>query len=499
MKPMGTITKYYPFIDEESKSILNSLMEESSSYYNFVQRLSSFVLDNEASVNLAYISAVHAWWTRTEENMKLIQEKYRDVPCVRPWAYGHRTAEKDQEEYHDAVVEAIDKAMEPTLDDWMMIELHLLHAFYHWPFFGDIDSLLEPLEKARSLTEANPKLNCFEPLIYAFEGMPSLREGAKKDAIDFFQRGQDLAELHNDSLYKYMNLLNKAFAVSAFDIQESLAHYEELYHLVQDLEIPYLLAEVLNDFAIVYETAGEYDLAISSHLEAIEMIGLDVTCCNLLSRIYSTLGDGQQALEWANMGFEYAGNLELPVLYYRKAMALALLNRLDEAERYLNDVHEMILKSGSEAHLGGYDLVYGMIELAKGDYLSALDYITKTHENTERRQSCLGQSLSLLRLAQAELFLVNQSPDSMERYAQGQWLSKLEKHAVDHNLPGVRMYAALFKSEFYQNQGQLRDALGTLRQALEITDSRGVKTLRRKIIKRIQELDQLILDEELAS
>jgi tetratricopeptide (TPR) repeat protein len=496
---MGTITKYYPFIDEETKSTLNSLMDESSSYYDFVLKLSDVVLTNDVPINLAYLAAVHAWWTRTEENMKLIQDKYRDAPCVKPWAYGHRSAEKDQAEYHDAVVEAIDKAMETTLDDWMMTELHLLHAFYHWPFFGDIDSLLEPLEKARGLTEANPQSTCFEPLIYAFEGMPSYREGAKKDAIDFFQRGQDLAELHNDSLYKYMNLLNKAFTFSVFNIQESLTYYEELYDLVQDLEVPYLLAEILNDFAIVYETAGEYDLAISSHLEAIEIIGLDVTSCDLLSRIYGTLGDGQQALEWANMGFEYAGHLEMPVLYYRKALALALLNRLDEAERYLDDVHDMILKSGSDTHLGAYDHVYGMIELAKGNYLSALDYIAKTHEITERFQSCLGQSLTLLRLVQAELLLANQSTDRMERYAPGQWLSKLEKHALDHDLPGVRMYAALFKSEFYQNQGQLRDALGTLRQALEITDSHGVKTLRRNITKRIQELDQLILDEELVS
>jgi hypothetical protein len=47
MKPMGTITKYYPFIDEETKSILNSLMEESSSYFDFVQRLCDVVLENE--------------------------------------------------------------------------------------------------------------------------------------------------------------------------------------------------------------------------------------------------------------------------------------------------------------------------------------------------------------------------------------------------------------------------------------------------------------------
>ena len=499
MKPMGTITKYYPFIDEEIKSILNSLMDESSSYYDFVLRLSCAVLENEVSVDLAYISAVHAWWTRTEENMKLIQEKYRDVPCVRPWAYSHTTGEGDQAEYHDAVVEAIDKAMEKSLDDWMLTELHLLHTFYHWPLFGDTPSLLEPLEKAKDLIESNPLLKCFEPLLCAFEGMPNYREGSLKDAIIIFQRGQDLAESLDDSLFKYMNLLNKAHFLSNFNISESLDCYEELHELVQELEVPYLLAEILNDFAIAYETAGEYDLAISSHLESIEIFGLNETSCQLLSRIYATLGDGKQALEWANIGFEYAGDLEIPTSYYRKVSALALLNRVDEAERYLEAAHSMILKSGSETRLGSYYRASGELELARGDYLAAIDYIGKTQEISERFQSCLGQNLTLLNLVKAELLLAKQSTEGMVRYAPGKWLSKLENHAIDHDLPGVRMYAALFKSEFYQNQGLLRDALGTLRQALEITDSPGVKTLRRKITKRIQELDQLILDEELMS
>jgi len=61
LRPMGTITKYYPFIDEETKSILNSLMDESSSYYDFVQRLCEVVLEKEVPVNLAYLAAVQAW------------------------------------------------------------------------------------------------------------------------------------------------------------------------------------------------------------------------------------------------------------------------------------------------------------------------------------------------------------------------------------------------------------------------------------------------------
>jgi len=71
MKPMGTITKYYPFIDEETKDILDALMDESSSYYDFVQRLCEFTLNNEVPVNLAYLATVQAWWCRMRGTVKL--------------------------------------------------------------------------------------------------------------------------------------------------------------------------------------------------------------------------------------------------------------------------------------------------------------------------------------------------------------------------------------------------------------------------------------------
>jgi hypothetical protein len=146
MDPFGTITKYYPFVEEETKSVLNSLMDESSSYYDFVQRLCRVVFENEVPVNLVYLAAVQAWWCRLEEAKSLIQEKYREVLYVRPWGHLHASGGADQAAYHDDVVRAIEEAMAYSLDDWMKTELFLLHAFYHWPGYGDVPSLLEPLE-----------------------------------------------------------------------------------------------------------------------------------------------------------------------------------------------------------------------------------------------------------------------------------------------------------------------------------------------------------------
>jgi len=133
LKPMGTITKYYPFIDEESKSVLSSLMDESSSYYDFAQRLCEVVRENDVPTNLAYIAAVQAWWCRLEDEMGLINQKFKDVPHIVPWGNIHASLERDQKRSHDAIVRSIEQLVEESADDWILTELHLLHAHFHWP------------------------------------------------------------------------------------------------------------------------------------------------------------------------------------------------------------------------------------------------------------------------------------------------------------------------------------------------------------------------------
>jgi hypothetical protein len=182
-----------------------------------------------------------------------------------------------------------------------------------------------------------------------------------------------------------------------------------------------------------------------------------------------------------------------------KAWALALLNRVEESEQVLDSSHELIMKSGIETYLCNYYHISGVIEFKKGNLMVALDTLGQAWEIAERRPTGTNQNLILYDLARAEILIDKQSPDRSKVVAPGLWLSKLEALAVERDLPGVRMYAALLKSEFYQNHGQLIDAHATLTDALKITDSLGVATLRKKINDRIREMDQLMSEADVSS
>jgi len=124
----------------------------------------------------------------------------------------------------------------------------------------------------------------------------------------------------------------------------------------------------------------------------------------------------------------------------------------------------------------------------------------QSHFSFPRTASCasfIAASCCLLKLAAC--FLISSKRSSLDDIAPGKWLSKLETFARERELPGIRMYAALLKAELYENNDQLGDAVATLKEGLTISDSLGVRTLRKRLSDRIQELNLFMREEAVSS
>jgi len=488
---MGTVTKYYPFIDEDSRAILDTLIEESESYYEFTQRLGEVVLNNDVHNDLAYIAAVHTWWCRLKETMSLIQEKYRECHCIHPWGFLHDDMTQ-LNKVRDRCIQAINKVKETGIDEWMEVEFQVLHSYFYYPYHGDVPSLLRPLERASELIDADSNLICFDSLVCALKGWAMNLEGDVENAFRMLSKGKSIAESNDDYLYWYINAINEGAVLLYRDVPLAMERFEELYDLAQELNVPYLLSEVLNDSSMVFETAGEYDLAISSHIEVEKISGENFWTNQIRSRIYSMLGEGQKALDEINKFSHHETAPTHRIWGLRRAWALALLGRTKEAEQDLDSIKSQLLRSGSDTILGTYYHVLGVIEMARGNYLSALDFLETSWKYAEQMPRLLNRSIVLLDLAKVEYLAFKDSTEGMTKRT---WLSRLERHVMEHKLPGIKMQVALLKSEFYQDQDQLKDAQAILQEALDITDSPGVGTLRKKIMKRLDELSQLISEQ----
>lgn len=494
MKPMGTITKYYPFIDEETKSILDSLMEASSSYYDFVHRLVDWILEKDASVNLTYISAAQAWLISERKPTDSIKRKYGHLVCIRPWCHVYGVSQFYQLDLQQQIKDDLDLLIETSAPDWMLTELLLMNSF-------DVYSHLEATQKlsiAKDIMNRNPNLDCFEYLYHLAKGLTVWQEGNRSECIELSKKATTLARAQGDLFGEFNSIQLTANAVKSIDVKKSQDMFEEAHQIALDLEVPFFIADLLSDYSLVYEISGEYDLALSSQLECHKIFsegGMEVPYI-ITSRIYSSMGNGQESLKWANRAIEL--NSSYGYLYLRKAKALILLNRLDEAEEILNHASKMCLKTGQDRAISRYNLALGQFEMAKGDLLNAMGSLEQAYEISSRMGDGTTINEVMISLAKVELAQRIQSKTS-DVVGPGKWLSALENHADKHNLPGISMQAAILKAELFQSQGQLKDASETLQKALEISDSPGVKTLKKKISTRIQELRQLMSDEEMVS
>ena len=304
MEPLGTITKYYKFIDEESQRILNSVMEKSSSYFDFVRNLSTVVLEDEVPDDLAYIATIQVWVTKEEELMSTIAEKYRHLARIKPWILSFKGFQYKSEDYKN-FQSIIDDFVVSQKADWIVIELLLQHSLN---LLMHLESV-HLLSTAKDLLIRNPNLKCFEPLVELADGYMQWLEGEKLVGLSHIQKGLELARKNDDAVYEYYGLLSLGNCKKQLNYREGLDVFEVAYQLAQDLGVSFFVSEILNDSTMAYEIAGEYDLAISSQLDGINVcpdkVGIEISY-GILSRLSAALGDGQTALEWANRALDHS-------------------------------------------------------------------------------------------------------------------------------------------------------------------------------------------------
>jgi len=216
---------------------------------------------------------------------------------------------------------------------------------------------------------------------------------------------------------------------------------------------------------------GEFSSAIENYLKVVSIQeSLDSETgipASMLSSLYNLIGEYESGLEWGRMSEDQRKNR--PFLQPRAVMnqvwSLAMLNRITESELLLDTVHESILKSGREIHLGLLNFVTGIIELANGDATSAMSSIEESLKIFEAHEGVLRyRNMSLFYLAKIEVALADVNTEVLP------YLALLEERAINEDLPGIIGLTLLLKADLaliHNDDSTLRDMvqrLGTLSQ-----------------------------------
>lgn len=483
MKPVGSITNYFPFLEEETKNAMKTVMDKASNFYDFTVRLGNKVCDEEVSQELAYMAALHVHNAKEWSLHDRLREKYKNRPDIVVWTFLLDSI-SDKTLYRDEVLRVLSRVVEADPPDWMLIDLYR----YLDSFFRITPSEIhELLRKVESILDRNQNFVCFEAYPHHLKSELHELGGDSVNAILARQRALEISREVDDVFWIMVHTGRLAYFLRNHNVTDALEYVEEYNKLSILLGLPRYMSLARNYLGLIYRVRGEYDMALKCQFSAIEAHDTkpSTTLSAAISVIYSDIEDGNQALRWANKSFRIAGGKGDFLMHRAMSLALIVLGRFEDADHHLNILHKLSLESAYENDQATYLHIRGFHELKSGNPQAAINILEQALLIFEFLNIQAGINQILIALTQAEIQLASEfgADDSS-----GPWMVRLESHARKRDYPGIQMHAALFRAEFYVKRDRMKEAQEVLQDALNILDSPSVKSLRKKIKDFIEEL-----------
>ncbi|UCE10663.1 MAG: tetratricopeptide repeat protein [Candidatus Thorarchaeota archaeon] len=508
MDPIGTITKYYPFLEPEVRDIIDYVTREADDYREFVSLLGERVNIGKTRPVLAYLAVKHAMNTQQFDIVDGIAETHGDFAIVRPLIHMSSCLRGDREALGETL-RAADKAILTGTDDWLTMEMHNIKLFAIAELANAHLKVPTIINEARRHLSNRDVLESLAFWVYWARGTALRTSGEHNDAVKAFQAALKIARSQEDPNEAAYALKDMAGVVKFSDLARALELYLEAADEFKALGNIWGSAAVLNSIGMLFTSISQYDDALECFSESIrlnESIRLIPTVPLLnLSWLYSDIGDGESAVEFARMGLNSSrvshgdGSVVYSHANLAMAYALAVNDQFEEASRFLDTGLEAVVKVGSELDLMRYFLVRGLVEREKGDLEDAAHAFQRVLRSSERFGSPRYVITSLLRLAEIEIsnYIEDSEPDHIKSATL--YLSRIEQIAEEQNYPSVFVEVTMLKAELQRAKGLYEEARDTLREAVKICKSSGMDSLCSKVEARLARLDVDVGKPEIAT
>jgi tetratricopeptide (TPR) repeat protein len=490
MKPLGTITKCFPFLDEEITKNLTSLMQDSLHYSDFLDRVVEQLMNSESSPMMVFFAVVHLYNTSRLRELESILIKYHDLTLIQPYIKFLGLA--TQETTIDDVLQSAEEIVLTAKNHWVVFEMHCLR--FLCAATNSLGSSIEQnaLTQLQNLIDSTSGIDCFRPILLRLQASRLHHEGSISEAISYNQESR-VQFLSCDDLYGlYETYIALAYSLRNVDTKkahEMLDKANELMKLLGfDAEKDWGYHNIR---ASVHNARGEYSLSMELYDIAIRFRESQRVYQSLrflplnVSFLYSELEDGENALEWAKMALESRSFLSdhptfKAMTLTRMARALVLLGDIEQAEMYLNQSEAESLKAGSESTVAENLVVAGYIETAKGNLANAMYHFERGLEVAEKINYQNRINSCLIGLVKSEIAMLESTDATALLERSGPWMKLLQAETDKKDLPGIQGILILLKTELRLKQGRIDDANELLKEIRSIAKKPGLRYLNDK-------------------
>jgi tetratricopeptide (TPR) repeat protein len=432
LKPIGTITACFPYVDEETSGVLRSVMDEAKDYNDFAERLCKKAI-HETLPELAIYFAYYHCYNQGKYNLlgQLIDANVKTELthffCL--VAAQRRGEDIDWLEYK----KVISSALKHVNNDWMTC-----HIYMAWRVMIEVFQLPEAavdnetMNLLTSKIENDEEYGFFLSQVHRIASMRLYTEGNLKEAIKCDDLAISEAKKYDDQEALCILLFLKANKVKQFNFNEALSLLEIMKKIVD--ELGYVDGEglYLHELGHIAMAKGEFEKAIDYQTQYVVYRldqGLPVGFMRLvIASIYNQKGDGKTALKLIRESRNDFGKGAEVFYQVEGTWAYLLLDKIDEASQCLEKARVSSLKSGDESYLAYIHFLEGLLAKKQGNLSSAVFSLKNALEIYERFQSLALIHFVLTEIVDAEIDSISPEKESASLEVSGPWMRKLLDH-----------------------------------------------------------------------
>ncbi len=484
MKPIGTITACFPYVDEETRAILQSVMDEAKDYNDFAERLCEKAISESLPDLAIYFAYYHCYNQGKYNFLKQIIDanvKTKLTQLFTLVAAQRRGEDIEWSEYQKAMFSSLTHVE----NDWMACHIYIawrvMIEIFHLPDAA-VDN--ETLNILTSKIENDEEYGFFLSQVRRITALRLSTEGNLKDAIKYIDLAITQAKKYDDQEALCVLLLQKANKIKHFNFNEALSILGITKKIVDELGYVDGDGLYLHELGHIAMAKGEFEKAIGYQNQCVVHrldTGLPVGFMRLvIASIYNQKGDGKTALKFIHESRNDYGKGAEVLDQIQATWASLLLNKLDEASQCLEKAHASSLNSGDETYLAYIHFLEGLLAKKQGDLLSAVFSLKNALEVYERFEFDAFINLALLELVDSEIDLVSPKKESGGLEVSGPWMRKLLDRIEEKDLPGTAAQAKLLLAKFRFKQGRIEESRRLVEQVLDISEKTGMYYLKDK-------------------
>ncbi|KXH73824.1 MAG: hypothetical protein AM326_10370 [Candidatus Thorarchaeota archaeon SMTZ-45] len=484
VEPIGTITMCFPHVDEETKSILQSVMDEAENFGDFTEKLCDRVCTEASSPLLEYFAVYFAFYLDCYTLVNRLASTGKVTDLGLPLLLLTRARRGDVVSW-DEMKESMKRALMVAPNDWITSQLYLSWRHEAMAFYPESDVDIKPIEVIASSVEKNTDLAFFKAFLLNMRAFGYESEHKDKEAIDQRKQAIAIARKFDEPILMVGTICHMAGSIRATDVKQAIDLFISARELSERLGYKNGVGAALQNLGFIMAIRGEFDAAIEYSLEyrrIRESLGLPTQYSDqMIASMYNQMGNGEEAYQLAKTVVEFATSTS--VMRHNDnphrdlAWALVNLGRYDEAEAELAIASKIATKSGDSRQMITVQLVEGILDKAEANYDSATLVFKEVLDYLKNNPILPVQNICLLNLTEIEIEMLTDESLKKNLDSSGPWMAKLVEHVEKNDLPGIAARALLLKAELRRKQGWNDDMRKLLKQVQGIAKAPSMKYL----------------------